>query len=188
MAENGLKISVEESYSLGTSDFSQSSEQLRSNRIDAFYVAGPSSEAARIVRQSRQVGLAAQLISGSILGATEFNRISGGTADGTLMISSIDPRLLPEAKTVVETFKKNGFEPEGYTLYAYAAVQSWAQAVQSAGTDEPARVADALHKIGSVDTVAGRIAFDERGDVRNPRMGVYQFRDGGFRLVEEIKF
>lgn len=41
-----------------------------------------------------------------------------------------DPRTLPEGKAVIEKFRASGFEPEGYTLYAYASIQ----AIAAAGT------------------------------------------------------
>jgi branched-chain amino acid transport system substrate-binding protein len=37
---------------------------------------------------------------------------------------------------VVERFRGSGFEPEGYTLYTYAAVQVWAEAAEKAGSLE----------------------------------------------------
>ena len=58
---------------------------------------------------------------------------------------------------------------EGYTLYAYAAVQVWAQAAEKAGSLElPAMIA-ALRQ-HQFDTVLGPIDFDDKGDlaVQNP--------------------
>src|SRR5262249_37301986 len=155
--KNGLKASLDESYAFGATDFSPIANKLRSAGIEAFYVAGPSLEAARIVRQVRQFGVPAQMISGSILGAGEFGRISGSAGDGTLMISSVDARALPEAKEVVDAFKKDNYEPEGYVLYSYAAVQAWARAVQKVRTDNPEKVAEALHGMEPADTVIGKV-------------------------------
>ncbi len=56
------------------------------------------------------------------------------------------------------------YEPSGFTLYSYGAVQAWAQAVQQAGSLQPDAVIDAL-KAGSFDTALGKIGFDEKGDV-----------------------
>ena len=41
------------------------------------------------------------------------------------MTFGADPRLIPDGKAVVEKFRAGGFEPEGYTLYSYASIQSW---------------------------------------------------------------
>ena len=70
----------------------------------------------------------------------------------------------PQAAEVVARFRAQGYEPLGYTLYAYAAVQVWAQAVEAAGSLDLDAVTGAMHS-RQFDTVLGRIGFDEKGDV-----------------------
>ena len=57
-----------------------------------------------------------------------------------------------------------GYEPPGFTLYAYAAVQVWAQAVEAAGSLELTAVIETMRSL-QFDTVLGRIGFDHKGDV-----------------------
>ena len=59
---------------------------------------------------------------------------------------------------------REAYEPEGYTIYSYSAVQAWAQAVKQAGSLKPKAVINAL-RAGSFDTAIGNIGFDEKGDV-----------------------
>ena len=47
---------------------------------------------------------------------------------GALFVDQLDPRRRAEAAPVVERFRASGYEPEFFTLYAYGAVQVWAQA------------------------------------------------------------
>ena len=76
-----------------------------------------------------------------------------------------DMRLNPGTQEVVNAIRdEDAYEPDGYTLYSYGAVQAWAQAVKQAGSLKPKAVIDAL-RAGSFDTVLGRIGFDEKGDV-----------------------
>ena len=42
-----------------------------------------------------------------------------------------DPISNPAAKRVVDAFKNENYNPEGYTLYAYAAFQVWAAAAKA---------------------------------------------------------
>jgi branched-chain amino acid transport system substrate-binding protein len=70
----------------------------------------------------------------------------------------------PPAADVVAAFRAAGTDPIGAELYAYAAVQAWAQAVEQAGTTDAAEVAELLHQ-EQFDTVLGRIGFDDKGDV-----------------------
>ena len=71
----------------------------------------------------------------------------------------------------------------GYTLYAYAAVQVWAQAVEKAGTLELDAVIEALqgHRF---DTVLGEIGFDEKGDITTAGFVWYVWKNGEYVLAE----
>ena len=65
---------------------------------------------------------------------------------------------------IVARFRAQGYDPPGFTLYAYAAVQVWAQAVSTAGSLDLDAVIEAMHS-RQFDTVLGRIGFDAKGDV-----------------------
>ena len=80
------------------------------------------------------------------------------------MVAMTDTRGRPEAAEVVAQFHAQGYEPQGTTLYVYAAIQVWAQAVEAAGSLDLDAVTAVLHS-RQFDTVLGRIGFDEKGDV-----------------------
>jgi branched-chain amino acid transport system substrate-binding protein len=98
------------------------------------------------------------------LATEDFPMIAGPGVEGTLMAGMADMRDLPHAADVVAKFRAQGYEPLGYTLYAYAAVQVWAQAVEAAGSLDLDQVIEVMHE-RQFDTVLGRIGFDEKGDV-----------------------
>ena len=95
-----------------------------------------------------------------------------------------DARGRAEAAPVVERYRASGFEPEGYTLYAYGAVQVWGQAAEKAGSLELQAMIASLRE-HQFDTVLGPISFDEKGDltVQNPVW--YVWRDGTYMPLEE---
>ena len=91
--------------------------------------------------------------------------VAGQAGKGTYFTFGPDMRLKPEAKEVVAAIREEeAYEPEGYTLYSYSAVQAWAQAVKQADSLKPKAVINALRS-GSFDTVIGNFGFDEKGDV-----------------------
>src|SRR5688572_1781950 len=90
-----------------------------------------------------------------------------------------EARTQSTAQTAVETFPKDGFDPEGYTLATYAAIQVWAQAATKAGTTEAEKVAEALRG-GSWDTVIGKLSFDEKGDLTSSTYVWYEFQGGKY--------
>ena len=78
----------------------------------------------------------------------------------------------------------HSFEPEGYTLYAYGAVQVWAQAAEKAGSLELTGMIASLRQ-NHFDTVLGLIDFDEKGDLTVQRPVWYVWRGGEYVPLDE---
>jgi branched-chain amino acid transport system substrate-binding protein len=93
-----------------------------------------------------------------------------------------DPRKLPSAAEVVRRFEADGYSPEGYTLYAYAAVQVFAEAARRSGSTDLGALEKALHE-GAYDTVLGPVTFDQKGDVTGFRYEMYRWHDGRYEPV-----
>ena len=120
----------------------------------------------------------ALLISGDALLTEEYWAITGDAGEGTLMSFAPDPRLLPAAAEITEKFRAEGFDPEGYTLYTYATIQIWAQAVEAAGSTDFDAVVKALND-GTFNTVLGELSFDDTGDTRLPYV-FYKWHEGKY--------
>jgi branched-chain amino acid transport system substrate-binding protein len=140
-----------------------------------------------MARLARDRGYQVQLVTGSSLASEEFGLIAGPAAEGTLFTFLADPRRNPEAAPVVERFRASGYEPEGHTLYAYAAVQVWAQAAEQAGSLELEAMIASLRE-HQFDTVLGAIDFDEKGDVttQTPIWHVWH-GDGTYAPLEQTE-
>jgi branched-chain amino acid transport system substrate-binding protein len=111
---------------------------------------------------------------GDALADKEFASITGPAGDGTLFTFGPDPRNKPTAKAIVERFKAKNIDPEGYTLYTYAAMQVWTQAVAKVGSTDPKKVMEAI-KGGAWDTVIGKLEFDAKGDIKQIDYVVYKW-------------
>ena len=174
----GVQEKMFESYTKGDRDFSAIVSRLKRDNIDIVYVGGYHQEAGLLVRQMRDQGLQTTLMGGDALNDKEFASVTGPAGAGTLFTFGPDPRDKPTAKAIVEKFKAKGIDPEGYTLYTYAAIQVWAQAVTKAGTTDPKKIAETI-KGGAWDTVQGKLSFDIKGDIKAIDYVVYKFDDKG---------
>lgn len=146
----------------GEQDYSALVTRIKSQNIDLLYYGGYHTEAGIITRQMREQGLKTVLFSGDGAMNQEFWAITGEGGTGTLMTFG-DPRNNPNAKETIEMFRAKGFEPDGFTIYTYGAVKTWAKAVELAGTTETEAVAKAL-KSNRFNTVIGNIGFNDKGD------------------------
>jgi branched-chain amino acid transport system substrate-binding protein len=175
----GLQEVMYEAITAGEQDYTALVSKLKQAQVDAIYLGGYHPEAALIVRQSREQGLNAPLLSGDSLNTLEFATLAGAAADGTMFTNAAESRNLPSAKAVVEEFRAGGYEPEGYTLSSYTAIQAWAAAANKAGTTDPEEVAETMRS-QPWDTVIGSISFDEKGDLKQSTYVWYIFKDGNY--------
>jgi branched-chain amino acid transport system substrate-binding protein len=137
---------------------------LQAAGIDVVFVGGYHRETGLIFREARDRGYDLELFANSAMATADFPMITGPGLGGTLMVAAADMRTSPQAAAVVARFRAEGYDPPGFTLYAYAAVQVWAQAVEAAGSLDLDAVTLAMHS-RQFDTVLGRIGFDTKGDV-----------------------
>ena len=175
----GLKEVMYEAITQGDKDFSALISKMKQANIDAIYFGGYQTEAGLIVRQAREQGLKAQFIGADALVTEEFWKISGPAGQGTLMTFPPDPRNVPAAKAVVDRFTAEGYNPEGYTLYTYAAIQAFAAAANKAKSLKVDDLSKALKSM-TVDTVIGPLSWDKKGDVTDPKYVFYVWKDGKY--------
>ncbi|MGB9154543.1 MAG: branched-chain amino acid ABC transporter substrate-binding protein [Alphaproteobacteria bacterium] len=179
----GMQESLFESFNQGDRDFSSLITKFKQAGIQVAFVAGYSTEAGLIVRQLKEQKADIQVIGGDAIFTNQFWSVTGPTGEGVLMSCGADPRKLPEAQEALAKLRKAGFEPEGYTLNAYAAVQVIADGIKRAGVD-PVKVAAALRQ-APVKTVIGSINYDAKGDMSHPAFSMYRWHNGSYAETGE---
>ena len=183
LKKRGIAEAMYDVYTPGEKDYSALIFKMQAADIDVVYIGGYSTEAGLILRQGRYQGFEAQFVSGDALTNDEFWMITGPAGEGTLVTFGPDPRANAGAAAVVRRFRDQGFEPLGYTLHTYAAVQAWAQAVRKAGALDISAVIKALRSY-EFDTVLGKIGFDLKGDVNTSGYVWYVWKDGEYVLAQ----
>lgn len=172
-----VTVTFDQSIDAGTRNFATVLGQLEQSKTEIVAFAGYPLEAGLLIRQAVEAGLKIQFLSGSTLVRHQFWDIAGDSAEGTLFTFVADADALPNAHDVVERLRTHGHGAQGYTLYAYAAVQLFADAITRAGSLEPDAVDRELQK-GGIPTVLGDISFNEFGDNATPNWRVYRWSKG----------
>jgi branched-chain amino acid transport system substrate-binding protein len=176
MNAKGVKEVLYEGVNTGEKDYSALVSKIKTSGADVVYWGGLHTEGGLIVRQMRDQGVKAVMMSGDGITSDEFATIGGPGVEGTLMTFPPDPRKRPEAKAVVAKFEAKKFNPEAYTLYSYAAVQILAAAAEQAKSTDPKKVAEAMHSGKPFKTVIGDISFDKKGDITRPDYTMYVWK------------
>jgi branched-chain amino acid transport system substrate-binding protein len=178
----GAAIALRDSYNQRQHDFSALIGKLKAAKVDVVYLGGYHDDVAVLVRQAREQGFTGAFAAADALNTSEFWSLAGQAAKGVRYSDASSQVNLVSAKSAVEKFRAGGYEPEGYTLGSYAAVQAWAAAAEIAGTTDAAKVARALHE-GAIPTVIGDLAWDAKGDLTHVNYAWYIWDSG--RAIEE---
>ena len=164
MNAGGKKEVLYEGVNAGEKDYSAIVSKIKASGAEYLMWGGLHSEGGLIVRQMRDQGIRTVMISGDGITDTEFASVGGPGVEGTLMSFGPEPRNNPNAKAIVAEFAAKGFDPQGYTLYSYAAMQIVKQAAEKANSLDPKKLAEVMHSGISFKTVIGDIAYDKKGD------------------------
>jgi branched-chain amino acid transport system substrate-binding protein len=186
MQSLGTKEVLYEGLTRGEKDFNALVTKIKSLQAEVVYFGGLYNEAGPLVRQMREQGVKAALISGDGIVSDNLVTTAGGPqfVEGVYMTFGVDYRKIPQGKALVDTFRQQGYEPEGYTLYSYAAMQAIAAAIKATKSAEGQTLAKWL-KANTVETVMGPKTWDDKGDLKVSDYVMYRWGpDGKYSQVE----
>jgi len=182
----GIAATIDEAYTPGAKDYGDLAQKIADAQINVLYIGGTYAEAGLIIRELRDLGSEAQLIGGDGLVTDEFWTVAKDAGEGTLMTFQSDPQKLESAKGLVQRFVTDGFNPEGATLTAYAAVQAYVQAAEATGGTDGHKIADWLRAGNRVSTVVGELSFDSKGDLKEPRFDWFRWSLGKYSEADDL--
>jgi branched-chain amino acid transport system substrate-binding protein len=171
-----------EAYLPNDTDFSVQLTKIKTLRADAIFIAGHYKEGALIARQSKELGLNAQILGTDGIGHPEYIKVAGKASEGTIYLgyfSLIDKR--PYIQKWAEEFKKKYNQDPGLVEgLAHDCVLLIAKAIEIGGANRRDLNAG-LTSIGSttpsVMGAMGENKFDENGDVVRDML-VFIVKDG----------
>ncbi|MCE4223470.1 branched-chain amino acid ABC transporter substrate-binding protein [Methylobacterium sp. C25] len=175
LKERGGREALFEGISRGDKDFSGLVARMKAAKVDAVYFGGGSAEAALLVRAMRDGGFAGTFIGSDGILEKDFAQIAGPGADGTVMTLAPEPRKLPDGKDRKPAASRPP-EAEAFAARSYAAVEVLKGAIEATKSADARRVAEFLHSGRPLRTLLGDVAFDARGDLKNPPYGLVVWR------------
>ncbi|MFH1221258.1 MAG: ABC transporter substrate-binding protein [Candidatus Eisenbacteria bacterium] len=154
-----------ESYAKDDPDFSAILTKVKRENPDILYIPDYYNKVALIAKQARQLGIKSIFMGGDGWDSPEMIKIAGDAIEGgyfTNHYSPEDPR--PEVQAWVKKYEAQfGAKPDALATLAYDATHLLIEGVKKAGSDEPARVRDALQAIEK-KAVSGDVTFDQSGN------------------------
>ncbi len=179
----GMEIVSFDGITQGDKDFRSILTTLKGKNPDLLFFGGIFPEGGLLVKQAKEVGLTAPMMSGDGVFDPKFVEIAGDVAEGTLLTFTPDPEKIPSAKGFLQKYKaRHGSGLAPYAIYAYDATNILLTAISQVGTKEMRdgkKISEAIRHL-KYDGALGHIEFDAKGDVKVSPYIVWITKGGKF--------
>ncbi|QCP49616.1 branched-chain amino acid ABC transporter substrate-binding protein [Trinickia violacea] len=168
-----------------TIDFRGILTAVKAKDAQAIFYGGVDAQAGPLRKQMVALGMTMPLV-GSAIETDKFIELAGpAAAEGTVSAESGEPiDSMPKGKSFEQKFKKYG-SVVLYAPYAYDATWALINAMKLANSTAPADYLPAMKKV-TFEGVTGKIAFDEKGDLRAANVTLYEAKSGKFSPMTTV--
>ncbi|WP_278938321.1 branched-chain amino acid ABC transporter substrate-binding protein [Pseudomonas helleri] len=178
LEKDGVKVAVFEGVNAGDKDFASIIQKLKQANVDFVYYGGYHPELGLILRQAKEKGLNAKFMGPEGVGNDSISQIAQNASEGLLVTLPKSFDTAPENKAIADAIKADGKDPSGpFVFPAYSAVELIAQGITAAKSEDPAKVAEAIHA-GTFKTPTGDLSYDAKGDLKDFKFVVYEWHFG----------
>lgn len=183
----GAEIVAREHTTDKDTDFKAILTKIKGKSPELVFFGGIDPQAGPMRKQMKELGIDAKFLGGDGWQTPNFIKLAGDAAEGSMAsIPGLPKEQMPGGKEFLGRFKeKFGAEVELFAPMAYDAVMVFADAMQRAGSTDPAKFLPEVGKT-NLNGVIGPIAFDERGDLKDGPITIYVVKSGTWEPLETV--
>ena len=168
-------------------DFSAILTSIKAAQPDVVFYGGMDAQGGPLAKQMKRLGMKAKLLGGDGLQTPEFLKLAGDASEGQYAsICGVPRDKMPGFTDFNAKFKtKFNTEVQIYAPYEYDAVRVLVDSMKRAGSTDPKKY---LPEVGKTNYtgVTGKVAFDNKGDIKNGAVTVYQVKNGKWEVVSTV--
>ncbi|WP_036167425.1 branched-chain amino acid ABC transporter substrate-binding protein [Massilia sp. 9096] len=182
LRQQGASVVAKEFTDYRATDFSAILTRVRAANPDLVFFGGMNAVAGPMLRQMKQLGIKVRMMGGDGICSDEIFKLSGGTMTDGQVVCAEAGGVEDAGKAALDNFraayrKRFGIDVQIIAPYSYDAVMVIAEAMNKAGSSNPAKYLPLLAKT-QYKGVTGSIAFDAHGDIRDGVITLYTFKGG----------
>lgn len=184
----GGTIVTDEKYSEGDSDFRAQLTKIKSTQPEFLFVPGYYSEAAKIAKQARDLGITIPFIGGDGWESAKLFEIGGKAVEGSFYGNHyFAGDAAPEVANFVRKFKERyGEQPDSMAALGYDAAKLLADSIKRAGTTDGEALRKVLSETQGWQGVTGTMSFDANRNPVKPIV-ILEIKNGQLALKESMK-
>jgi branched-chain amino acid transport system substrate-binding protein len=183
---SGGSVIVREYTNDKASDFTAILTKIKGTAPDVIFYGGMDGQGAPMARQMKTLGLTAKLLGGDGIHTAEFMKLAGPAAEGvTASLPGVPLESMPHGPEFKQKFESKYGVIQLYAPYCYDAMMVVAEAMQRAGSADPAKYLAEMPRTQH-DGVTARIAFDDKGDLTGGAITVYRVEGGAWKVQRTL--
>ncbi|MGB6055981.1 MAG: ABC transporter substrate-binding protein, partial [Burkholderiaceae bacterium] len=195
LTPQGATVVATEYHKPGETNFAPTLTKLKNSGADSIVITSDSSTLSNIIKQTYEMGMndRKRIVTSGFPAETIVQLAGKEAAEGVMVQNYFAPHAPPSGKEQeFAAFAKNyrarypgsGQGVDANVAAGYDAVRLAAAAVVRAGSEQPAKIRDALKTI-QFDGLTGKLQFDAQGQAR-PGQSISRIRDGKPEVVVQI--
>ena len=161
--------------------------RVKAANPDAIFLAGYETEGYVLLPELREAGIQTNFLAGDGCFLYDFIDGSGPYAEGAYVSG-----ITPDPKVVANRAWWNSYQqletrnPGTYSIAGYSAMTVLAEGAKRANSLEATAIEQALRS-NQLTSLIGSVAYDDRGDLKEQRVYVFQVKNGDFLQVKPAK-
>jgi branched-chain amino acid transport system substrate-binding protein len=190
LKDNGGEVLGTFGVTADQQDFTAELTSIKSLNPQVIFFGGLTPIGVRIRSQMDKLGLDAQFEGTSGIVSDAFIEGAGGLAEGVLAFREGAPtEKLPGGQFFLEQYQQQNYAeaPEAYGAFAFAAMNLILDSIEAVGPDRK-DVGNALDATQDVDSIIGKISFDDHGQNTIALITKYVVQDGKWTLWEDSEY
>jgi branched-chain amino acid transport system substrate-binding protein len=167
-------------------DFTAILTTIKGAKPDLVFYGGMDGQGAPMVKQMRTLGITTPFLGGDGIHTAEFMKLAGPAADGvTATLPGVPIEAMNGGSEFKQRFESKYGKIQLYAPYCYDAVMVLAEAMQRAGSTDPAKYLPEMARTNYKGITAG-ITFDPKGDLTGGAITVYRIKNGEWEMLKTI--
>ncbi|MEO9231673.1 MAG: amino acid ABC transporter substrate-binding protein [Devosia sp.] len=185
LTDAGMKLVLDESFRDGGGEFSSIASQIKAKDVDAILWTGHETDALNFIRQLKSLDVNPKDFYSFTVGVptADFRKALGDDANYAFGMTSWLPsdtlkdQWFGDAAQFADAYQKAyGYAPDYHAASGVADVETFAYAVEKAGSIDPAAVRDAI-AASDFESLYAHVKYGETGQIDLPQI-VVQIQNG----------
>jgi branched-chain amino acid transport system substrate-binding protein len=184
----GANVVAREFTSDKATDFAAILTKVKAKKPDVVFFAGMDPQAGPMAQQMKKLGIKSKLLMGDGGCTAEFPKLAGDAAEGHYCsLPGVPLEKMPGGMAFKDKYQARfkDVQIQLYAPYAYDAASVMIDAMKRANSVEPAKYLAELPKT-NFSGATGQIQFDDKGDIKDGQVTLYQFKAGNKEPIETI--